>query len=120
MSGLLLDIGKKLGERWVTSLVLPGLLYVGTVVAAYILGWQHAIDVSMLTAKISTWSGGAAVRSAGGAVFLIAAVLLSSSGAALAAGALGIVIARCWLAEHWRYWPKPARAIAGWLVEVRA
>src|SRR4051794_2393197 len=120
MSGLLLDMGKKLGERWVTLLVLPGLLYVGTVIIAYILGWRHAVDVSMLMARISVWSSSTAGRSAGGAVFLIAAILLSSSGAALAAEALGVVIARCWLAEHWPYWPAPARALARWLVNARA
>jgi hypothetical protein len=120
VSGLLLDLGKKLGERWVTLLILPGLLYVGTVVIAFILGWPHAADVSMLIGRTSAWSGSAAVRSAGGAVVLIAAVLLSSSGAALAAEAFGTVIARAWLAEHWSYWPTPARALARWLVDARA
>lgn len=119
MSGLLLDVGRKLGERWVTLLVLPGLLYVGTVVVAYVLGWRHAVDVSMLAARIGTWSDNAAARSAGGVVFLVAAFLLSSSGAALAAGALGTAIARCWLAEYWPCWPAPARALARWRVNAR-
>jgi hypothetical protein len=118
--GLLLDIGRKLSDRWVMLLVLPGLLYAGAVVVAYVLGWEHAVDVPVLTAKISAWSRSAAVRSTGGAVFLIVAVLLCSSGAALAAEALGVVIARCWIGEHWPNWPAPARAVAGWLVDMRA
>lgn len=120
MTGLLADIGKKLGEKWVALLVLPGLLYGGTVVVAYVLGWKHAVDIPRLASTINAWSDGAVVRSAGGAILIIAAVLLASTGAALAAEALGTAIARCWLAEHWTRWPGPVRALARWLVRARA
>jgi hypothetical protein len=120
VTGLLGDIGKKLGEKWVALLVLPGLLYGGAVVVAYVLGWKHAMDIPRLASTINAWSASAAVRSAGGAILIIAAVLLASTGVALAAEALGTAIARCWLAEHWTHWPAPIRALARRVVRARA
>jgi hypothetical protein len=117
---LLLGIGQKLGEKWLASLVVPGLLYVAAVVAAYVLGWNHAVDISMLMARISAWSNNAAARSAGGVVVVAAIALLSGMGAALAAEALGTAIAQCWIAEHWPRWPAPVRAVARRMVDARA
>ena len=120
MAELLLGVGQKLSEKWLSSLVVPGLLYVAAVVAAYILGWKHAVDVPMLMATISGWSNDAAARSAGGVLVVASTVLLSSLGAALVAEALGTAIAQCWLAEHWTRWPALVRSVARRMVDARA
>lgn len=120
MAELLLGVGQRLGEKWLAPLVIPGLLYVAAVVAAYILGWEHAVDIPMLMATISSWSSNAAARSAGGVLVVAVTVLLFSLGAALVAEALGTAIAQCWLAEHWTRWPALVRAVARRMVDARA
>jgi hypothetical protein len=106
------ELGRKLAERWVTLLLLPGALYVAVVTAASVLGQGQALDLRVL----SSWIDGlAAARGAGqvGIVVLVAAgALAAATGAGLSAAALGEGVALLWAVEGRR---GPGR----WLAERR-
>jgi hypothetical protein len=106
------ELGRKLAERWVTLLLLPGALYVAVVTAASVLGQGRALDLRGL----SSWIDGlAAARGAGqvGIVVLVAAgALAAATGAGLSAAALGEGVALLWAVEGRR---GPGR----WLAERR-
>ncbi|MEW2812178.1 hypothetical protein AB0929_34635 [Streptomyces massasporeus] len=112
MNAFLGELGRKLAERWVTLLLLPGALYVAVVTAASVLGQGRALDLRGL----SSWIDGlAAARGAGqvGIVVLVAAgALTAATGAGLCAAALGEGVALLWAMEGRR---GPGR----WLAERR-
>lgn len=111
MTGFLGEIGRKLAERWVALLAVPGLLYLGVVTIAIALGQDHAVDFPMWSRQVSTWAGSAALRSTGGALLIAAAVLTASIAAGLAAVVLGRVTEIAWTAPG-RH--RPARWLANW------
>ena len=94
MSGLLGEIGKKLAERWLSMLVLPGTLYLAVAAAAGALGHTHALDVGRLAAEITRQAKSPAAASAGGQAVLFAAVLAGAAAAGVVVQALGVVIER--------------------------
>lgn len=112
MNALLGELGRKLAERWVTLLLLPGALYVAVVTVASVLGHGRALDLRGL----GSWVDGlAAARGSGqgGIVVLVAAgALAAAAGAGLAAAALGEGVALLWVARGRR---GPGR----WLAERR-
>ncbi|MFH9893049.1 hypothetical protein ACH4OQ_11955 [Streptomyces luteogriseus] len=112
MNAFLGELGRKLAERWVALLLLPGVLYVAVVTAASVLGQGRALDPRGLSAWID---GLAAARGAGqvGIVVLVAAgALAAATGAGLSAAALGEGVALLWAAQGRR---GPGR----WLAERR-
>jgi hypothetical protein len=119
MGGLLSELGKKLAERWLTLLVLPGALYLAVVASAYNLGHSHALDIHRLTSQITTWAKDPAVTTIGGQVLLLAAVLAGAAGAGLAAQSLGSLMEQLIFAANWRTWPPPLRRLADWRVTSR-
>ncbi|MBO2458463.1 hypothetical protein [Actinomadura violacea] len=119
MNGLLGELGKRIAERWLTLLVLPGALYLAACFVAALLGHGHALDAGRLTAGITARAASPAVRSAGGQAVLLAAVLAGAAVAGLAAQALGVLVERLVLAAGWRGWPGPLGLAAGRLAERR-
>ncbi|MET9037005.1 hypothetical protein [Streptomyces mirabilis] len=112
MGGLLSELGKKLAERWLTLLVLPGALYLAVAAAGHILGQAAALDVGRLTRAISDAARAPQVTTAGGQVVLLGAVLAGAAAVGLAAQSLGTVVERAALAADWRTWPRPFGALA--------
>ncbi|MER7368143.1 hypothetical protein [Nonomuraea wenchangensis] len=110
MNGFLGEIGKKLAERWAALLALPGLLFLATVATADTLGWAHALDLARLRARIELWAAEPVLRSVGGAVLTVAAVLAGSVAAGLVAAALGRILSRLWNLPGRR---PPASMLAG-------
>jgi hypothetical protein len=119
MGALLSELGKKLAERWLTLLVLPGALYLAVCVAGRVLGHAHPLDIPRLTNQITTWAGQPAVRTIGGQAVLLAAILAGSAAAGLLAQALGSLTERLCLAADWNAWPAPLRSLARKRVENR-
>jgi len=105
------ELGKKLAERWLTLLVLPGLLYLSVLTVAAILGQHHATDVGILRAWVDT--AAAAPASSSPAVVLAGAIgiLSGAAGAGLAATALGQLIQQVWTTPGRR---APARWLTRW------
>ncbi|WP_351233330.1 hypothetical protein [Streptomyces sp. NPDC002133] len=120
MGGLLSELGKKLAERWLTLLVLPGVLYLAVAVAAHTLGQAHALDVGRLTDHITAWAGAPAAKTIGGQVVLLAAVLAGAAAVGLAAQAIGSLTEQIVLAANWRTWPRPVRTLTARRVDRRA
>ncbi|UXY25986.1 hypothetical protein [Streptomyces sp. HUAS TT20] len=105
MGGLLSELGKKLAERWLSLLVLPGALYLAVAAAAHALGHTHPFALSRLTDQVTAWAHAPAARTLGGQVVLLAAILAASAAVGLAAQALGSLTERLYLAVDWRTWP---------------
>ncbi|MHB6910206.1 hypothetical protein [Streptomyces sp. CB02959] len=105
MGVLLSELSKKLAERWLTLLVLPGALYLAVAAAGYTLGQSAALDVGRLTHAISDAARAPEVTTVGGQVVLLAAVLAGAAATGLAAQSLGSVVERVALAAGWGAWP---------------
>lgn len=119
MGGLLGELGKKLAERWLSLLVLPGALYLAIAATAIMLGHRHALDLPGLAACISSWTTAPADVDAGGQVVALAATLAAAAGVGLAAQGLGSTAERLILAADWRTWPSALRWLAAQRVNSR-
>lgn len=119
MGGFLGELSKKLADRWLTLLVLPGTLYLAVAVVAHVLGQSHALDAPQLISRITSWAKTPVATSAAGQVILLAAVLVGAAGVGLAAQVLGSETERLTLAAGWRAWPWPLRPLATTLTERR-
>lgn len=111
MTGFLTEIGSKLADRWAALLALPGLLYLAAVTAAAVLGQQRALNYPFLDRKITSWADSTVLKSAGGTVLIVAAILAGSVLTGLAATAGGRFIETLWTlpGRH-----APARWLTDW------
>jgi hypothetical protein len=105
VGGLFSDLSKKLAERWLTLLVLPGALYMAVASVGTALGQSAALDVGRLPHAISDAAQAPQVTTVGGQVVLLAAVLAGAAALGLAAQSLGSVVERVALAASWGAWP---------------
>ncbi|MGW2113190.1 hypothetical protein ACWCPL_42845, partial [Streptomyces sp. NPDC001948] len=48
MNSLLTEVGRKLADRWLSALVLPGALFVAAAMCGWWLGHPHALDTGRL------------------------------------------------------------------------
>lgn len=119
MSGFLGELGKKLAERWLTLLVLPGLLYLAVAAAAHTMGHSHALDVVFLSGRLTAWAKTPAATALGGQVVLLAGILAAAAAAGLVARAAGSAVDCLVLAPGWHTWTRPARAVIAWQVRRR-
>jgi len=119
MGGFLDELGKKLADRWLQLLVLPGALYLAVAIAARTLGQSRPVDLHWLTTQVIAWAKTPAATSVGGQVVLLAAALAGATAAGLAAQALGSLIERLTLAAGWSGWKPPLRQLAGKRVDDR-
>ncbi|MEU0030760.1 hypothetical protein [Streptomyces sp. NPDC006335] len=103
MESFLSGFGSKIAEKWLTVLVLPGLLFAGATLIAWALPQDHALDLGVLadrTTAANAWldKGGASV-----VLLAVALTMLWASAAALAARGGGFLVHRMWL----RRWTGP-------------
>jgi len=99
MTGFLAEVGGKLADRWVALLALPGLLYLAVATIAGTLGQAHALDYTVLGDQITRWAQSPTLRSTGGAVIIVVAILAGSCMAGFAAVALGEFTEILWTAR---------------------
>jgi hypothetical protein len=114
VSGFFSELGKQLADKWLKLLVLPGLLFLTTVLAGPILGHRHAFDVSRAVRRVDTLSTGLQHSGAATAI-LVASLLLAAGAAGLLANALATVVERLWVGT----WPMPLRWPAAWRTKKR-
>jgi hypothetical protein len=108
VTGLLADVGRQLAERWLSVLVLPGLLLVAVAAAGLLVGQGDALSADALVhAATDTVRR---VQDRGGAAVALAAltVLLTAGACGLAAQGLGRLVRAVWLGD-WPRWAEPAR-----------
>ncbi|MFF8830901.1 hypothetical protein [Streptomyces sp. NPDC015131] len=98
MNAFLAELGKKLAERWVSLLVLPGVLFGALLAAGSVLGHRHALDWRML-GRAAEQLAAHYDRRPVPAVLLAVAVLVAAGLVGLAARGLGTVVERAWLAS---------------------
>ncbi|MFJ5779281.1 hypothetical protein [Streptomyces sp. NPDC093094] len=119
MGGLWVELGRKLADRWVSLLVLPGLLYLAVAAAAHTLGQRHALDAARLIQEVTAAAERPAVTGVGGQIVLVGAIVVAAAAAGLVAEATGALVERLVLAVGWATWPLGLSALADWRVRRR-
>lgn len=97
------ELTKKLAEKWLTLLVLPGMLLVATAWAGLRLGHSRWADYQRLASESTGIAQELTARGPGVTVLVVVAVLLSAAAAGLVASALGSVVQWLWLGD-WLRW----------------
>ena len=111
MTGFLAELGKRLAERWVAVLVIPGALFVSVAVAAMILRHRRWADTGLLWQALTefTATGQDGVGLTRGVVVLLA-VLIASAGAGLVAQVLGRPVEHA-LTGRWPFFLRPLTTV---------
>lgn len=112
MGGLLSELGKKIAERWLSLLVLPGALFLAVLFAAYEQRHKRWDDVGSVPGRLDQRAEALAASGARVAVFLLL-LLLGAAACGLLAQAAGSLLERLWLTADWQGWLFPLRGVAG-------
>ncbi|MBO0915478.1 hypothetical protein [Streptomyces laculatispora] len=120
MNGVLSELGRRLAERLVALLVLPGLLYLGAALSAAALGGARLDEAGRAVRRaVAPITGAVATPSASSwlsVALLLTAVLVAAGASGLAAQAAGAVVDRVWAGP----WPDWAERLARPLTDRRA
>ncbi|TCO47276.1 hypothetical protein [Actinocrispum wychmicini] len=95
------ELGRKLAEKWLSLLVMPGLLVLATAAVGATLGHSAPFDWDRLVRRADQWARAVGTRPAVAQIGLLAAVLLASFGVGLAVRALSGLTERLWLGQWW-------------------
>jgi hypothetical protein len=110
VNGLLAELGKRLAERWLTLLVLPGALFLAVLLAGAHLGHGDWYDIATLPGWLDRRTG-ALTGSTANLLVLLLAFLLASAACGVVAQSLGSFLERLWLAADWPGWPTPTHRL---------
>ncbi|MEU3091617.1 hypothetical protein ACWCQ0_31490 [Streptomyces massasporeus] len=113
------ELGKRLAERWLSMLVLPGALYLAVGAAARALGHSQPFALERLTRQITAWANASVVGTVGGQVVLLTAVLAGAAAIGLVAQGLGTLTEELHLSADWHNWPAGARHLGRRITERR-
>ncbi|MFI2349861.1 hypothetical protein ACH492_22985 [Streptomyces sp. NPDC019443] len=119
MGGLLSELGKRLAERWLSLLVLPGALFLAAAFTARTLGHSHPFDLDRLIHEVEALLTPAGAGAGARLALLLLLVALLAAAVGIVAQTLGSLVERLWLAADWASWPRPMRTFAGWRVKRR-
>ncbi|PRY37410.1 hypothetical protein [Umezawaea tangerina] len=101
MTTLVAELGKKLADRWLGTLVLPGLLFVAVATCGRLLGHGRALRPGVLPAEVDRLVRGLSGTST---AFAVAGLLLAATAAGVAARAVAAAVRRVWTARRPRRW----------------
>ena len=96
MNGFLAELGKKLADQWLDRLVLPGALWVSTLIAATRLGQERPFDLGRLRAWLDAEAGQRGSHSLATVLLAAAWLLAAAAAAGFCAAALGGILQRMW------------------------
>lgn len=105
------ELGKKLAEKWLSLLVLPGLLLLVTAAVGGTLGHRRPFDWERLVDQADQWAKALGARPAVAQIGVLAVVVLGSVGVGLTVRALSGVTRRVWSGD---WFPT-----AGWFTKRR-
>ncbi|NBE79589.1 hypothetical protein [Micromonospora rubida] len=119
MIGVLTEVGKRVNGRWLTAVLLPGLLLVAVAAVAAALGHTRPFDVDHLAATTGR-AGRDLAADPGRLVVTLAAAFVAAGLAGTAAPGLGRLAQRWWLRERFltgdlitrTRWSRRSRALA--------
>ncbi|MFI2663419.1 hypothetical protein [Micromonospora carbonacea] len=112
MQTFLSELGKKLAERWLLTLAVPGLLYCAAAVAAHSLGHHPRTVITTLRLELASLSAEARRDP----LLAVLTVLLCAAAAALLASACAGAVRWLWRGD----WPTPLAVLGRPLRERRA
>jgi hypothetical protein len=117
MTGFLAELGKKLADRWMALLVLPGLLFTAVAAAAVTLGQRHWADTGALTGRLGRLAAAGTNPPDGltRTVLLLVALLLAAFASGLLARALATPVEHALSGR----WPRGFGALAAPLTRHR-
>ncbi|GAA2467203.1 hypothetical protein ACFPFX_10800 [Streptomyces mauvecolor] len=107
MTAFLTELGKKLADKWLSVLVLPGALFLGTLMMGLTLGHGHWHDLAKLRSALKRLDT-AASRPAAEVALATAALVLAAAAAGLLAKAVAAMVTSVWVGE----WPRRLTACA--------
>ncbi|MET9686043.1 hypothetical protein [Streptomyces coeruleorubidus] len=107
MTPLVDQLGRKVLDRWLTTLTPPALGFAAVALAVHALGHRNALDHRLFEAGVRQWAGGGTARVAMGMLALLAL--------ATAVEAASAAVRRLWSGD----WIGPAAALARRLTERR-
>ncbi len=100
---ILSEFGKKLADRWLTVLLLPGLLFTAAAWTAVVLGQRDALDLAGLAGELQRRAAAVLAQPAG-VVVAVTTLLLVATAAGLGARALGAGGHRVLVSSRPRWW----------------
>jgi hypothetical protein len=115
MEALLGELGRRIADRWLVQLVLPGLLWLAAAVTALVVGHAHALDVDRLIRHADLTASAVPARPVPIAMALAAAVALAAV-AGLAAQGTARALQAVWVGQ----WRPPAASLAARITARRA
>ncbi|WP_413099891.1 hypothetical protein [Streptomyces sp. Inha503] len=95
------ELARKLAERWVGLLAVPGLLFVSCAWVGLQLRWTYALDLRLLDSKASVLGISLGNASGPAQILTIVALLLAAAGVGLIVQALTAPLRAWWLGQ----WP---------------
>lgn len=108
MTGFFQELSKKLAERWVALLVVPGILVVVSAVVGWHLGHRHALNWSMAARYVSDQVAAVAKLPGGTQAAVVVGLLIAASVTGLVVQAMAGVTRRLFLGT----WPWPLAPLA--------
>ncbi|MFE3527066.1 hypothetical protein ACFXOD_36965 [Streptomyces sp. NPDC059161] len=115
MTTFLAALGTKLADRWITLLILPGLLYVGvTTAATQVLSQGRWNDSALLHERIDEVASSPTAHSPGSILLVTAAVLIVSVGVGLLAECIGRFTEWWWMGAWAPGIVQPAQVLVRW------
>jgi hypothetical protein len=111
VTSFLAALGGKIADRWLSLLVLPGLLYVTAIAATVLLGQHQATDAVLVERVISAVAASATARSTGAITLIVAGILAASAVAGFAGTLAGRCIELVWTMPGRE---APARLLTTW------
>ncbi|MEU6496865.1 hypothetical protein ABZ890_41940 [Streptomyces sp. NPDC046984] len=103
MNTVLAELGKKLADRWMGALLLPGLLFVATAVCGVLLGQGSALDSAHLADEL-TRLGERMTTGPAATALTVAWALLAATVSGLVVQALAAAVRRVRVARRPRRW----------------
>jgi hypothetical protein len=109
------ELARKLTEKWLAVLVLPGLLFVACCAVAKILGYRHWSEWRRLISAGARLAGSLDARGPVAVGLAILALLLAAAATGLAAQGVSCLLLSLGLSE----WPPPLQGAARYFIERR-
>jgi hypothetical protein len=104
-------LGTKLAETWLSSLVLPGFLYVAALLTASRLRQDHSLDAGLFVERAEDLATSLQKQGSASIILALLAAALLASVVALTARGAGVLMGRLWQGN----WPGPlAEPLTQW------